>query len=264
MNAYAIHRINGVVWRYMYLFRRSLDRLADAIYWPVMDLVLWGLTTKWISESGSQISNVLLIMLTAVVFWQIAWRANYEISVNLLEEFWNQNMVNFFASPLKVQEWIFGVMTVGGVKTMFTILVGLIASWALYSLNIFEVGALFIPFMVSLIMFGWALGFTSSALIVYFGPRVQTFAWVFGFILAPFSAVYFPLEVLPAWAQAIGICLPTTYVFEGMRAILANGTMPLSHLGISIVLNFVYLALALWFFLIMFEKSRAKGLARLE
>ena len=252
------------MWRYFYLFRRSYDRMADAIYWPVMDLILWGLTTKWISESGSNISNVLLIMLTAVVFWQIVWRANYEISVNLLEEFWNQNLVNFFASPLRVQEWILGVMAVGAVKNVITIFVGLVASWALYSLNIFAVGHYFIPFMISLIIFGWSLGFTAAGLIVYFGPRVQTLAWVFGFILAPFSAVYFPLDVLPLWAQYVGVCLPTSYIFEGMRAILTEGTMPLSNLLISLVLNAIYLTVSLWFFLRMFEKSRAKGLARLE
>ena len=258
----SVHRIGGVYYRYVYLFKRSLDRLSDSIYWPIMDLILWGLTTKWISEAGGDIPNILLIMLTAIVFWQIVWRANYEISVNLLEEFWNQNLVNFFSSPLRLSEWILGVMTVGAIKTAVTVLVGLVGSWALYSLNIFEVGYYFLPFLVSLILFGWSLGFTASALIIYFGPRIQALAWAMGFMLAPFSAVYYPLSVLPNWARAIGEWLPTTYVFEGMRLLLSSKELPVEMLVKSLLLNIVYLTFSLALFSFLFEKSREKGLAR--
>jgi len=257
----ALYRVEAIVLRHLYLFKRSYDRLADSIYWPVMDLILWGLTIRWISETQGLLSNVLLVMLTAIVFWQIVWRANYEISVNLLEEFWCKNLVNLFATPLKVIEWVCGVMIVGAMKTVLTVIVGLIASWLLYSLNIFSVGYMIIPYMVSLIIFGWSLGFFASALIVYFGPRIQTLAWAMGFILAPFSAVYYPLDVLPGWAQTVGHCLPTTYVFEGMRLILSEQRMPLENLFLAACLNVIYLAAALWFFLFMFEKARDKGLA---
>jgi ABC-2 type transport system permease protein len=227
-----------------------------------MDLILWGLTTKWISNMGGDVPNLLLMMLTAIVFWQIVWRANYEISVNLLEEFWNRNMLNLFASPLKLREWVVGVMTVGIVKTVLTIAVGFTGSWILYELNIFQVGYYFIPFMVSLIMFGWAIGFFASGLIVFYGPRVQTIAWTFGFLLAPFSAVYYPLEVLPGWAQTIGKALPTTYVFEGMRQVLKTAQMPYGNLSLSFGLNILYLAVSIYFFSVMFEKSRAVSLDR--
>lgn len=257
-------RISAVFLRYTYLFRHSVDRICDAIYWPIMDLILWGLTTKWISASGGDIPNILLIMLTAIVFWQIVWRANYEVSVNLLEEFWNYNLVNLFSSPLRPVEWACGVMLVGAVKTLLTIIVGVLASWMLYSLNIFAVGLYFIPFLVSLIIFGWSLGFVASAFIIYFGPRIQALAWAMGFLLAPFSAVYYPLSVLPEWAQVLGAALPTTYVFEGMRAILADGVMPRNTLLISAVLNLLYLMLAIKFFLFMFDKSLDKGLARYD
>ncbi len=260
----AIYRANAIVWRYLYLFRRSFDRLSDAIYWPIMDIVIWGLTTRWLISQGGDASPVLLIMLTAIVFWQIVWRANYEISVNLLEEFWNQNLVNLFSSPLRLREWIAGVMLVGAVKTSATIAVGLAASWALYAMNIFAVGHLFIPFLLSLIVFGWVMGFFAAGLIMYFGPRVQFLAWTMGYLAAPFSAVYYPLEVLPEWAQIIARCLPTTYVFEGMRKVLNHQTLAGYELLISFVLNAIYLSLAIGFFCRMFEKSRKKGLARLE
>ena len=63
-------------------------------------------------------------MLTGVVFWQVVWRANYEISVNLLEEFWNQNLVNLFATPLNVWEWSVSLVVLGLLKNVLTLIVG--------------------------------------------------------------------------------------------------------------------------------------------
>ena len=72
-----------------------------------------GLTSRWVESSGNEVPQLALILLTGVVFWQVVWRANYEISVNLLEEFWNQNMVNLFATPLTVWEWSVGLVFLG-------------------------------------------------------------------------------------------------------------------------------------------------------
>jgi ABC-2 type transport system permease protein len=131
-------------------------------------------------------------------------------------------------------------------------------------LNVFSVGWAFIPFAVSLLIFGWSLSFLASSMIIYYGHKVEMFAWMIAFVFAPFSAVFYPLHILPIWAQTIALCLPTTYIFEGMRAIIANGTFPAHFFWLSIGLNIVYLAASLVIFKWMFEKTRAKGLARLE
>lgn len=258
------HRIFAVVMRHTYLFVKSLDRVSDMVYWPVLDIVLWGLTTQWIQSGQANVSNLVLIILTALVFWQIVWRANYEVSVNLLEELWNQNLVNLFSTPLTVWEWIVSVMLVGGMKMLMTVLVGAGAVWLLYTINIFSIGWMILPFFALLMIFGWTIGFLASGLIVYYGHKIQTIAWSFGFLFAPFSAVYYPVSALPASIQVIARALPTTYIFEGMRSIIATGSMPLNHLFISVILNIVYLAASLTFFVFMFERSRKKGLARLE
>jgi ABC-2 type transport system permease protein len=85
-----------------------------------------------------------------------------------------------------------------------------------------------------------------------------------GYALAPFCAVFYPLEALPGWAQVIAAALPMTYVFEGMRQILRGGPLPYTALWISLGLNVLYLSLSILFFGRMYELSRSKGLARLE
>jgi len=62
----------------------------------------------------------------------------------------------------------------------------------------------------------------------------------------------------------IGKGLPMTYIFEGMRKVLSNGLFSWRDFGMNILLNFVYLVGTMCLFWFFFEKSRAKGLARLE
>lgn len=259
-----LHRIGAVIVRHLYLFPRTLDRWSETIYWPVLDLLLWGLTSRWVESAGRDVPQLALIVLTGVVFWQVVWRANYEISVNILEEFWNQNMANLFATPLTVWEWSVGLVILGLIKNLITLLVGAGAVWLLYRLNIFNVGWMMLPFLFSLLISGWFMGFAASGVIIYYGRRLQSLAWMAGFALAPFSAVYYPVATLPGWAQWIARALPMTYIFEGMRKVLGGSAMPLRDLALSFGLNAVYLALSILFFAWMFERSRNRGLGRLD
>jgi ABC-2 type transport system permease protein len=79
-------------------------------------------------------------------------------------------------------------------------------------------------------------------------------------LIQPFSAVFYPVSALPQALQYIAYALPSTYVFEGMRAVIATGTLQLSTLFISLGLNAVYLVLVTWFFYAMFKKVKEKGL----
>jgi ABC-2 type transport system permease protein len=257
-------RVGAMVMRHLYMFPRTLDRWSESIYWPVLDLVLWGVTTRWVETERGDVPHLALAVLTAVVFWQVVWRANYEISVNLLEEMWNQNLVNLFSTPLTVWEWSLSLIILGILKNVLTMVVGAAAVWLLYRLNVFAVGWMMLPFLFSLMMSGWFMGFTASGLIIRYGKGLQSIAWMAGYALAPFSAVFYPLHVLPPWAQWIATALPMTYVFEGMRKVLHGSPLPLADLVISFGLNTTYLIASVVFFGRMFEKSRERGLARLE
>ncbi len=256
-------RIWAVFLRYFYYFAK-LDHLCDLFYWPALDIFLWGMTSVWIQKQEGGVSDLALAILTGLVFWQIVWRANYEITVNLLQEFWNRNLVNLFSTPLKRSEWVAALMVIGVVKICISLLFGAFFVYLLYTLNVFSLGWAFLPYCVSLTLSGWFMGFISAGIIVYYGQRVQMLAWMTAYIFAPFSAVYYPLTALPGWAQAIAQVLPTTHIFEGMRQVLNEHHFSLKTLLLSFLLNFIYLGLSIAFFSWMFEKSRSKGLARLE
>jgi ABC-2 type transport system permease protein len=257
------HRIWAVFLRYFYFFAK-LDHLSDLFFWPTLDIFLWGMTSVWIQKSEVSIPSIAVAILTGLVFWQIIWRSNYEVSVNLLQEFWNRNMVNLFSTPLKLSEWTSALMLVGLLKIGITICFGGLIVWLLYALNIFAMGWAFLPFCVSLMLSGWFIGFLSAAIMIYFGQRVQMLAWMTAYVFMPFSAVFYPLSALPLWGQWIAKMLPMTYIFEGMRKVLHEGIFSWGDFGFSVLLNILYLIGTMTLFRFLFEKSRAKGLARLE
>lgn len=258
-----ISRIKGIFFRYYYTLLKGPHQLVDLFYWPLVDILLWGLTSLWIRQQ-SHVPLLPLMLMTALIFWQVAWRGSIDISVNLLQEFWNRNLVNLFSTPLKISEWVGGVLLLCVCKLFITVFFGAFLVYLLYSLNVFLVGWAFIPFVALLLMFGWFLGFTAAGVIIYWGKQMEMLAWMIAFIFAPFSAVFYPVAVLPPWAQMIAWSLPTTYVFEGMRSLLAGGTFPIDYFFKSLALNCLFLFLSLTFFKVMFNKSREKGLGRLE
>lgn len=249
--------------RYFYGWKHSLDRLMDSFYWPAMDLFIWGLTSVYIKNTSRDFPQIILVILSGIVFWSIIWRSQYEISVNMLAEFWDKNLVNIFSSPLRLREWILSVIGIGFIKMLMTFLFSAFLAFILYRYNILIYGYLLLPFILNLLLTGWFLGLIVAAIIIRFGQNLQTFAWAGPVIIAPFSAFYYPVSTLPDWAQVIAKFIPSSYIFEGMREILFTGKLSYDKLFISFGLNIIYLTLAIYFFIFMFNKSRKLGLGRL-
>lgn len=258
-----LSHVIGVFLRYFYVLKKGIHQLSELFYWPLVDILLWGLTSVWV-QSYNTSSQLPLILLTGLIFWQICLRGSTDISVCLLQEFWHRNLINLFSTPITKVEWIAGMILLSLIKLAMTIAFGTLVVYLLYALNVFLIGWAFLPFAVALIIFGWMLSFIAASSIIYWGQKMEMVAWMIGFLFAPFSGVFYPIAILPEWAQMISWCLPTTYIFEGMRAILAGNSFPLSYYGMSLGLDALYLILSLFLFNYAFEKKREKGLGRLE
>lgn len=257
-------RVMAMVWRHLYNFRHSADRITDMFYWPAMDILLWGLTSVYIREAGAAMPNLVVMLLTALVFWQVVWRSQYEITTNLLEELWSENTLNIFGSPLTVVEWMISTLVLGVVKMGLTVGFALGLVYLMYGVNILRMGITLVPFGMLLLMSGWYIGLVVAALIIRYGTRIQTLAWSGVYLLAPFSAIYYPVDRLPIWAQQVAAGVPTSYVFEGMRQVLAGGGINSWGLMVSAGLTCLYIVVAAAFFGLMFRARLQAGLSELE
>lgn len=258
-----LNRIFAVILRYLFFFRKSLDRLVDAFYWPALDLLLWGITSLYFTKNILDASSFIMLIVSGIVFWIIVYRGQYEISGNLLEDLWNRNLVNMFVAPLKFSEWISAFLILGVIKATLSFSFAIFLAFILYNVRVFSYGFYILPFVLLLILTGWTMGFLIAGLILRFGTKIQAFAWTVVWVIAPFSAIYYPLSTLPDWAQKISYFIPTSYVFEGIREVIQKGTIDPNKITVSFVLNILYLILSLFFLKKSFNKVLEKGLIRL-
>ncbi len=258
-----LYRIYGIILRHVYLFKHSINRWSDAIYWPTIDLLLWGLTISFVKSVSPNSYDVVFMVISGILLWIIIWRGQYEISVNILEELWNRNLINLFATPLKFSEWIVALVSLSIIKATLSLSFAAAVAFILYKVRLFAFGFYLIPFALLLFMTGWCVGFLVAGLILRFGSKVEQFAWSALYIFAPFSAIFYPLSILPDWAQKFALLIPTSYVFEGAREVMQKGYLDPSKLVISFILNTIYLILALFFFKRSFDKALKKGLVKI-
>lgn len=258
-----IHRIIAIFLRHLYPLRRDFDIWTDMAYWPLIDTIMWGVTSQWLGESAG-VSKAVVSILTALVLWNIIWRSQSEVSRNLIDEIWNNNLVNLFATPLTLAEWITAVVTLSFFKTAITMLILIPGVFLLYSVNVFAIGWWLIPFYFCMAMTGWWVGFISSGIVIRWGPRVQSIVWTLPAVLLPLSAVFFPLSQLPIWLRPVSLALPPTYIFESMRSLITTGSFPLINLAISLGLNVALLGVTVIWFIFQFRKSVELGLSRFD
>lgn len=260
-----LYRIVALILRYIYEIPRDFFRVFDLTFYPLMDIILWGFMSLWIQTGGSKQTAIMgPLILLSLVLWMIVENANREIAFNLTEELYAHNLVNILVTPLKLKEWLVSVVMLAIIRASLVLLFCSIVIWVLRSINILDLGLLLLVMVPLLMMSGIALGLGISALMMRWGRRISTFIWSIPYLVLSFSAVFYPLNLLPCWAQMIGRLMPICYIFETLRAAVTTGVFSWTPLLISFALNIIYLVGAISLFTRMFDKSREQGISQLE
>ena len=249
----------ALVIRNLYLYKRSVPRLMDVAFWPTLDVVLWGFLSFYLQKLNMPGFNIVTLLLGAVIFWEFLNQSQRAVSIAFLEEVWERNFLNIFVTPISLTEFLFSTVIVGLVRLFLVAIVMGILALVFYHFNIFVIGFALIPFIINLLLFGWSLGIFITAIILRYGTSAQVLAFGLIVIIQPFTAVFYPVSALPHAIQWISYLIPSTYVFEGMRAVLSGGTVPGIDLLFAFLLNIIYLTLMIWFFRAMFKKVKAMG-----
>lgn len=255
-----IHRILAMLLKHALLMRRSVTRAMEILYWPVLDLLVWGYVSVYITRQTSGGANVIAFFLGGLILWEVLFRSQQAITISFLEDVWARNLLNLFVSPLTPAEFITSTILLGLVKTAVGAAVMGLLAWLLYAFNLFAVGPALVAYFGGLLLLGWAVGIVTTALILRFGQSAEILAWGLAFLLQPFVCVFYPLSALPKVLQAVAWCIPATHVFEGMRASMQGAPLDVGRLAWAYGLDAVYLAAAGLLFRTMFEQARARGL----
>jgi ABC-2 type transport system permease protein len=255
----SLARINALVLRHVYILRGSFARLVELIYWPTVQMVMWGFLTQFLAQQSSWVAQGAGVLIGGMLLWDCLVRGQLGLSISFLEEMWSRNLGHLFASPLRPQEMAAAIVTMSLIRTLLGMVPVTILAMIFFGFSIYSLGWPLVGFFLVLQMFGWAVGLAISGMVMRHGLGMETFAWAAVFALLPVSGVYYPIAVLPEWLQTIAWLLPPAYVFEGMRLILIERTVRWDLLAGALALSLVFLLIGAALFQYFFSLARQRG-----
>lgn len=252
-------RVGAMVLRYWYLLRSSWARLAELIYWPAVQMLMWGFMQTYLSQAGGAFAKAGGVLIGAVLLWDILFRGQLGFSISFLEEMYARNLGNLLMSPLRPVEFVVALMIMSIVRLAIGMVPVTLLAIAFFGFNLYAMGFALAAFFANLMLTGWAVGLFVSGLVLRNGLGAETFAWSIMFLLLPLTCVYYPVSVLPDWLQPISWLLPPTYVFEGMRELLTNGVFRADLMLEAFGLNALYFVVATAAFVGLLNSARRGG-----
>jgi ABC-2 type transport system permease protein len=246
-------RTFAIVLRQVYLIRGSFSRLFPLFAWVAVDIVLWGFITKYLNSVSASGFNFVPVLLGAVLLWDFLIRVMQGVTMAFFEDVWSRNFLNIFATPLSIAEYLGGLIISSIATSSVGLVVMFILSSTVFGLSFMTYGVMIIPYLLT-------LGIFSSAVVLRMGPAAEWFIWPIPALISPFAGVFYPIATLPQWMQYVSALLPPSYVFEGMRAVVAGSAFSLSALLWGGGLAIVYLLLAAWFFARTYRYAVRTGL----
>ena len=252
-------RVGAMVLRYLYLLRSSWSRVLELIYWPAVQLLVWGFLQFYIAQNSGFFARAGGVFIGAVMMWDILFRGQLGFSISFLEEMWSRNLANLMISPLRPIEFVMSLMVMSVVRLAIGMVPVSLLAIAFFGFNIYGLGLAFAVFFMNLILTSWSVGLVVSGLVMRNGMGAESLAWTMMFLIMPVICVYYPVSVLPEWLQWIAWALPPTYVFEGMRALILEGVFRPDLMVEALALNALYFSAAVAVFLALLNSARRSG-----
>ncbi len=255
----SLRRVRALIHRYVYLLRSSWVRVVELVYWPFLQMLMWGFLQKYLSETSGTAAQGAGLLIGGVLLWDIFFRAKIGFSTAFIEEVWSRNLGNLLISPLRPNELLAALSAISILRLIVSMVPVTFAAWLFFGFNLFGLGLALGAFFAVLILTSWALGLLSSGFILRYGLGAEELAWSLAFLLLPLACVYYPVSVLPSWLQPVALALPPTHVFEGMRAILLDQSFESGHMVWALGLNAIYLLLGYIAFRLFLRSARTNG-----
>jgi ABC-2 type transport system permease protein len=253
------YRVYALFLRHFFLIKSSFPRLLDLIYWPTIQIILWGFISKFFTMHSDFYNNTAGIILSAAILYDFLFRSSISFNMLFLEEIWSRNFTNLFIAPLKVSEIIAALTSTALIRTLIGIVPAVLLASPFFGVSLLNLGPALILLLLSLYAFGITLGLLVVSGLLRYGPAFENVAWSSLFLLAPLGCIYYPLSILPDWLQIIAKGLPLVYIFEEVRSILLNNVVNYSNIMSALILNLIYFALSIFIFYSAFNEARKKG-----
>lgn len=255
----SLGRMSAMTFRYWYLLRKSWPRLLELVYWPALNMIVWGLLTFYFNENKNASMQAAGLLLGAVMLWDVLFRGQLGFTFSFMEEVWSRNVANLLMSPLHPAELAGSLMVMSVIRLVLGMTPVTLLALALFDFNIYAMGLPLIAFFINLVIMSWAVGLVVAGLVLRNGMGAESLAWSVMMLLLPICCVYYPVTVLPSSLQLIAWSLPPTYVFEGLRAAILDGVFRADLMLECLGLNVLFLGLGFAIFMLLMQSARHRG-----
>jgi ABC-2 type transport system permease protein len=243
--------------RNVIMARRNVFFVFELTFWPGVAMLSHGLLTRFLALDAKMTAFILVgtVALSTIQVCQL------DVAYAVLFDIWSKSMKHQFLTPIGIRHMAIGSWLVGVARgvTVF-VLMAMIGTWAFRfdfmgggpgSLTLFLLGC----FLCSLI-----IGLLVCSLVLLFGTRAETSAWAAVNFIVMLSGIYYPVSVLPGWAQGVAAGIPLTYFLDAFRQ--GYGFEPhFAHAWLKgFALTGIYVVLAHWALASAVTRSRRTGL----
>jgi ABC-2 type transport system permease protein len=253
------NKIYALSLRHIYLIKGSFPRILDLIYWPTIQIFLWGFISKFFTLNSTYYENTVGIILSAAILYDFLFRSSISYNMMFLEEIWSRNFTNLFIAPIKISEIIAALTFTAIFRTLIGLVPASLLAIPLFGVSILKIGTPLIFLLISLYVFGVSLGLLVTSGLIRFGPSFENIAWASLFFLAPLGCIYYPIEILPEWLQLIAKLLPLVHLFEEMRSILIDNLVNYYAVLKACIISLVYFIIGIIVFYCSYNGAKLRG-----
>ncbi len=257
--SHALTRIAAILLRHYYLLIGSWPRVVNMIAWPTVNILIWGFMSTYLKNSGMGVAAIVGTLLGGLLLWEMFNRSQVATMIGFMEEVWARNVGQLFVTPLKVKEYMCALLVFSAIHGVVSLVPAVLIAQFMFGFSLLSIGLPLALFFFALLIFGWAIGMIIISLILRYGLAAEWFSWLLPFTIAPLMAIYYPVSALPQALQPISWALGPTWVFEGMRAVLAGEGLRWDLLAGALALNGVALLLAIGVFILALRNARQRG-----
>src|SRR5438477_10245744 len=102
--------------RYLYILRSSWPRTLELLYWPTLQMLIWGVMSQFLRGNSSYVAQAFGVLLAAVMLWDLLFRSQLGLSISFLEEMWARNLGQLFVTPLRPYEWLLSLLAMSVIR----------------------------------------------------------------------------------------------------------------------------------------------------
>ena len=133
-----LNKMYGLFLRHFYLIKSSFPRILDLIYWPSIQITLWGFISNFFASHSTYYNNAVGVILTCAILYDFLFRTRIGFNMLFLEEIWSRNFTNLFIAPIKIGEIIISLVFTALIRALIRLIPAILLTSPLFGISLFD------------------------------------------------------------------------------------------------------------------------------